>query len=115
MSASVLTMPSREDRRAEAPVSLRLVGGRIASDARTAVPMELEITNGRISNVPMVGGSLNERRRTLPFRRTAVIDLSGRLILPGLINSHDHLKFSLFPRLGRGPYPNAEAWARDIY
>jgi len=31
--------------------------------------MELEITNGRISNVPMVGGSLNERRRTLPFRR----------------------------------------------
>ena len=36
-------------------------------------------------------------------------------ILPGLINAHDHLHFALFPRLGAGPYPNATAWARDIY
>ncbi len=43
------------------------------------------------------------------------VDLSGCLILPGLINSHDHLEFNLFPRLGRGPYPNATAWAEDIY
>src|SRR5207249_3380361 len=35
--------------------------------------------------------------------------------LPGLINAHDHLEFNLFPRLGRGPYPNASAWAADIY
>jgi hypothetical protein len=27
----------------------------------------------------------------------------------------DHLEFNLFPRLGRGPYPNAGEWARDIY
>src|SRR5262249_22190586 len=27
----------------------------------------------------------------------------------------DHLEFALFPRLGHGPYPNAAAWARDIY
>jgi cytosine/adenosine deaminase-related metal-dependent hydrolase len=37
------------------------------------------------------------------------------LILPGLINAHDHLEFNLFPRLGKGPYPNATAWARDIF
>jgi cytosine/adenosine deaminase-related metal-dependent hydrolase len=37
------------------------------------------------------------------------------MILPGLINAHDHLEFNLFPRLGAGPYPNATSWARDIY
>jgi len=45
----------------------------------------------------------------------ADVDLSGLQILPGLINAHDHLQFALFPRLGAGPYPNATAWARDIY
>ncbi len=40
---------------------------------------------------------------------------AGLKILPGLINAHDHLEFALFPRLGAGPYPNANVWARDIY
>jgi hypothetical protein len=43
------------------------------------------------------------------------LDLEGLRVSPGLVNAHDHLQFALFPRLGRGPYPNAEAWARDIY
>ncbi len=43
------------------------------------------------------------------------LDVSGFLILPGLINAHDHLEFNLFPRLGSGPYANATAWAKDIY
>src|SRR5437588_1709038 len=34
---------------------------------------------------------------------------------PGLINAHDHLEFALFPRLGKGPYANAAAWAADIH
>ena len=43
------------------------------------------------------------------------IDLAGCLVLPGLINAHDHLAFNLFPRLGNGPYPSATAWAHDVY
>jgi len=59
-------------------------------------------------------------RRTLALNGTRQaapppLDLRGLLILPGLVNAHDHLEFNLFPRLGRGPYPNATAWAADVY
>lgn len=43
------------------------------------------------------------------------IDCSGQFIYPGLINSHDHLAFNLFPRLGEPPYPNAYEWGEDLH
>jgi cytosine/adenosine deaminase-related metal-dependent hydrolase/ubiquinone/menaquinone biosynthesis C-methylase UbiE len=43
------------------------------------------------------------------------LDLSGYLLLPGLVNAHDHLEFGLFPNLGHGPYQNAAQWAWDIH
>jgi len=42
------------------------------------------------------------------------IDLAGRVLLPGLVNAHDHLDLATFPPLGRPPYPNAYAWAADV-
>ena len=88
----------------ETPSSLWLVGGWVASDARVAVKANIEIANGRV-------------QRVVPEMPTTglAINLQGYLILPGLINAHDHLEFNLFPRLGRGPYSHSGDWARDIY
>jgi cytosine/adenosine deaminase-related metal-dependent hydrolase/ubiquinone/menaquinone biosynthesis C-methylase UbiE len=47
------------------------------------------------------------------------LNLSGYVLLPGLINAHEHLEFGLFPRLGRPigapSYQNASEWAREIH
>lgn len=75
----------------------------MALDANCAERIDLEIRRGRVQPF----GSSTDRGPTL--------DLDGYLVLPGLINCHDHLEFNLFPRLGQGPYPNATAWAEDIY
>jgi cytosine/adenosine deaminase-related metal-dependent hydrolase len=43
-----------------------------------------------------------------------VIDVEGRLVVPALVNAHDHLDFSVFPPLGRPPYRNVYDWADDV-
>jgi cytosine/adenosine deaminase-related metal-dependent hydrolase len=82
---------------------MKLKGARVALSATSVKRIDLEIQRGRFRP----WGSLGAHGPGL--------DLGGYLILPGLINCHDHLEFNLFPRLGRGPYPNATAWAEDIY
>jgi cytosine/adenosine deaminase-related metal-dependent hydrolase len=88
--------------------SLIMRGARVALGPNLARRLDLEIRGGRfVSMVPPSKG--------VPASRGREFDLSGYLILPGLINAHDHLAFNLFPLLGRPPYPNATAWARDVY
>lgn len=48
------------------------------------------------------------------FRHEA-INLNGYMLLPGLINAHDHLELNHFPRTKfREVYPNAHEWGEDI-
>jgi cytosine/adenosine deaminase-related metal-dependent hydrolase len=82
---------------------MKLTGARVALGATDAERVNLEILRGRIQPFASSRGNGPE------------LNLEGHLILPGLINCHDHLEFNLFPRLGAGPYPNASVWARDIY
>lgn len=42
------------------------------------------------------------------------LDLNGALAFPGLINSHDHLDFNLFPRLRNRIYNSYTEWGPDI-
>jgi cytosine/adenosine deaminase-related metal-dependent hydrolase len=41
--------------------------------------------------------------------------LPQAIVFPGLINSHDHLDFNLFPRLGNRIYKNYTEWGKDIH
>ncbi len=43
-----------------------------------------------------------------------VFDCGGLFAFPGLINSHDHLQFNLYSRIGTPPYRNAYEWGNDI-
>lgn len=43
------------------------------------------------------------------------LNLGGALAFPGLVNSHDHLDFNLFPQLGDQTYNNYTEWGRHIH
>jgi cytosine/adenosine deaminase-related metal-dependent hydrolase len=84
----------------------------------------------RISNVSIVGEAGLQDILIHHEKITAVCDpglkdeafqtgisLSFReaVAFPGLINSHDHLDFNLFPPLGNKIYANYTAWGQDIH
>jgi cytosine/adenosine deaminase-related metal-dependent hydrolase len=84
-----------------------LSGARIALDALNTEILDLSIHDEHIS--------LESPATSYSHSPPPILDLTGFLILPGLINAHDHLEFNLFPSLGHGTYPNAKSWAEDIY
>jgi cytosine/adenosine deaminase-related metal-dependent hydrolase/ubiquinone/menaquinone biosynthesis C-methylase UbiE len=74
------------------------------------IAASVSIEEGKVSSISSPAVSLRSYRAV----NDSSIDLSGYLLLPGLINAHDHLEFALFPRLGSPPYRNATQWAAAI-
>jgi len=88
--------------------ALQLIGAPIALGPGAWLEGTIRIEGDRISSIGENEGS-----------SAAILDLSDYLILPGLINAHDHLEFGLFPNLGRSsssaPYQNSSEWAHEIH
>jgi cytosine/adenosine deaminase-related metal-dependent hydrolase len=83
-------------------------------------PTPIAFINARVVTPEGEAGSLRVRRRILsidtpPQPGDHVVNLEGRFVLPGLINSHDHLELNHYGLLkGREQYGNAREWIDDM-
>jgi hypothetical protein len=85
-------------------------GARWAFGPRETRYTSAQITKGRISQI------LSRSPRLSTVGSGCIdIDLTGFLLMPGLINAHDHLQFALYPKLGNPPYRNYIEWGEDIH
>ena len=85
-------------------------GARLALGPETSLVQNIGIVDSRIESLPN-----NPEGGRVPLLPEENANLSGYLVLPGLVNAHDHLEFALFPRLGKGGYQNFLEWAEDIH
>jgi cytosine/adenosine deaminase-related metal-dependent hydrolase len=67
---------------------------------------DIHLSGARITGVEP-NGAVAREGGPLSFR--------DAIAFPGLINSHDHLEFDLYPPLGHGPYADYVAWGEDIH
>lgn len=87
-----------------------IYGARCATTPYATSECSLVVDGGRIA------GFADPSVHFDPANSTRVeIDLHGFLIMPGLVNAHDHLEFALFPRLGSRQYQNYVEWGEDIH
>lgn len=69
-------------------------------------PICIQVQKGRISALPV---------QPTDDKKSVTIHFDDALAFPGLINSHDHLDFNLFPALGGKVYDSYRQWGHDIH
>ncbi len=94
----------------EAHETMLLRGIRYAVGPHHSMRGSIEIAGARLAQIQH-----DPDTSFVTTSRGAEIDLSGFLVMPGLVNAHDHLHFALFPNLGNPPYRNYVDWGEDIH
>lgn len=69
----------------------------------------IQINNGIIKAV------VNNEKSLKGIADESKIIFKNAIAFPGLINSHDHLDFNLFPQTGNRIYHNYTEWGKDIH
>lgn len=69
--------------------------------------VNIRVCNGKIADITPADAKSKAGHLTLSF--------NNALIFPGLINSHDHLDFNLFPALGGKTFNNYAEWGKHIH
>ena len=88
--------------------TLQLTNARIGTGPATWRDGVISIDNGRIAGIHDDADVTAQ-----------ALNLQDYVLLPGLINSHEHLEFGLFPKLGRladaPSYRSSIEWAKEIH
>ncbi len=103
--------PTRTQSNSEQPSALHIDGANYAVGPDTTTRASITIERGCIHLISSQSPG-HERNASGSDRDSRP---PGYLLLPGLINAHDHLEFGLFPNLGAGPYQNSAEWAKEIH
>ncbi len=72
--------------------------------------------NGQVVDLRIVDTLIDEvSPEKINAEDTLQLYFEDSIIFPGLINSHDHLDFNLFPQLGSKTYKNYTEWGKHIH
>src|SRR3954471_1257170 len=76
-----------------------------------------EVVTKKLIDIQLVGKCIGRISESGFYKSSASLKLNfdDALVLPGLINSHDHLDFNLFPTFGATIYKNYIEWATNIH
>ncbi len=76
----------------------------------------VDIINEGVKNIHIVDKEIAQiTSNNIVDKNGADIYFDNCIAFPGLINSHDHLDFNLFPKLGNCIYEDYVAWGNDIH
>ncbi|HUE87361.1 MAG TPA: amidohydrolase family protein [Vicinamibacterales bacterium] len=71
--------------------------------------------DGRVHSSVRVRRSVVDAIGSPPRRGDRVVDVDGAVVLPGMVNAHDHLELNSFPRLKwRRQHANVREWIADF-